>query len=126
MATTPNFASTPRVGSIAISAADTSRTAPTNVGIVFTAGANGSRVDEVNIVATGTTTANIVRLFLYNGTTYFLLQETLIAALIPSVTAPIVTYISTFSNLMLPSGWSLRAATNNAEAYVVNAFGGDF
>ena len=126
MAATPNFAATPRVGAIAISTADTSRTTPTNVGTVLTAGASGSRIDEVNIVALGTTTTNVVRLFLFDGTDYFLMQEVLIAALTPSVTAPVVTYISTYSNLMLPSGWSLRATTNNAEAYEVLAFGGDF
>jgi hypothetical protein len=126
MATAPNFAATPRVGAIGISSAETSRTTPTNVGTVFTAGASGSRIDEINVVATGTTTANVVRLFLFDGTTYFLLQEVLIAALTPSVTAPIVTYISTYSNLMLPNTWSLRATTNNAEAYRVIAFGGDF
>jgi hypothetical protein len=126
MATSPNFAATPKVGAVGISSAETSRTAPTNVGTVFTAGASGSRIDEINVVATGTTTANVVRLFLFDGTTYFLLQEVLIAALTPSVTAPIVTYTSTYSNLMLPNTWSLRATTNNAEAYRVIAFGGDF
>jgi hypothetical protein len=126
MATSPNFAATPRVSAVAISTADTSRTAPTNVGTVFTAGSSGSRIDEINVVATGATTANVVRLFLYDGTTYFLLQEVLVAALTPTVNAPVVTYISTYSNLMLPNGWSLTATTNNAENYVVMAFGGDF
>lgn len=40
MATTPNFAATPKCGVVSISTADTSRTAPTNVGTVFTAGAS--------------------------------------------------------------------------------------
>jgi hypothetical protein len=126
MATSPNFAATPRVGAVLISTADTSRTSPTNVGTVLTAGSSGSRIDEINVVAMGTTTANVVRLFLFDGTNYFLLQEVLIAALTPSVTAPVVTYTSTYSNLMLPNGWSLRATTNNAESYEVLAFGGDF
>lgn len=126
MAIAPNFAATPRVGAVGISTADTSRTAPTNVGIVLTAGSSGSRIDEINVVAMGTTTANVVRLFLFDGTNYFLMQEVLIAPLTPSVVAPVVTYISTYSNLMLPSGWSLRATTNNAESYEVLAFGGDF
>jgi hypothetical protein len=126
MAIAPNFAATPRVGAVLISTADTSRSAPTNVGTVLTAGSSGSRIDEINVVAMGTTTANVVRLFLFDGTNYFLMQEVLIAPLTPSVTAPVVTYISTYSNLMLPNGWSLRATTNNAESYEVLAFGGDF
>jgi hypothetical protein len=126
MAVAPNFAATPKVGAATISTADTSRTAPTNAATVFTAGSSGSRIDEVNVVATGTTAANVVRLFVHDGTSFFLLQEVLIAALTPSASSPVVTYTFTYNNLMLPSGWSLRASTNNAEGYVVTAFGGDF
>jgi hypothetical protein len=126
MATTPNFASTVRASAVVISTADTSRTAPTNVGTVFTAGASGSRIDEVVVSATGTTTAGVVRLFIYNGTTYFLLQEILVSAITPSTTVAVFSYDATFNNLMLPSGSSLRATTNNAESFSVIAFGGDF
>ena len=126
MATSPNFAATPKVGAVVISSADTSRTAPSNVGTVFTAGSNGSRIDEINVVAAGTSTDNVVRLFLFNGSTYFLLDEVYIAALTPSASAPVVTNTLTFNNFMLPSGWSLRATTNNAESYSIIAFGGDF
>ena len=126
MAASPNFAATPKVGAVVISTADTSRTAPTNVGTVFTAGSNGSRIDEVSITATGTSTDNVVRLFLHNGSSYFLLEEVLIAALVPSTLVPVLTYTVTFNNLMLPNTWSLRATTNNAESYSVIAFGGDF
>lgn len=126
MATTPNFASTVRASAVVISTADTSRTAPTNVGTVFTAGASGSRIDEVSISATGTTTAGAVRLFIYNGTTYFLLQEIIVQAITPSTTLAVFSYDVTFNNLMLPSGHSLRATTNNAESFSVIAFGGDF
>ena len=126
MATTPNFASTVRASAVVISTADTSRTAPTNVGTVFTAGASGSRIDEVSISATGTTTAGVVRLFIYNGTTYYLLQEILVSAITPSTTLAVFSYDATFNNLMLPSGSSLRVTTNNAESFSVIAFGGDF
>lgn len=126
MATTPNFASTVRASAVVISTADTSRTAPTNVGTVFTAGASGSRIDEVSISATGTTTTGVVRLFIYDGTTYFLLQEILVQAITPSTSVAVFTYDTTFNNMMLPSGYSLRATTNNAESFSVIAFGGDF
>lgn len=126
MATTPNFASTPRCSSVAISTADTSRTAPTNVGTLFTAGASGSRIDEIDIVAAGTSTANVVRIFIYNGSTYFLLQEILISAITPSASTVAFSTAITFNSLVIPSGSSVRVTTNNAEAYHVTAFGGDF
>jgi hypothetical protein len=126
MATTPNFAATPRFGGASISSADTSRTAPTNVGTVFTAGSSGSRIDEVTITAAGTSTANVVRLFVYTGTTYYLLIEVLISATTPSASVDAYTTTLSFNSLVLPSGHSLRATTNNAETYHVMAFGGDF
>lgn len=126
MATAPNFASTPRYGGVSISTADTSRTAPSNVGTVFTAGSSGSRIDEVTITAAGTSTANVVRLFIYTGTTYYLLMEVLITAITPSASVDSFTTTLTFNSLVLPSGHSLRATTNNAETYHVSAFGGDF
>ena len=126
MATTPNFASTVRASAVVISTAETSRTAPTHVGTVFTAGAAGSRVDEVRINSTGTSTAGAVRLFVYNGTTYYLLQEVMVTATTPSTTTSVFQYVLTYNNLLLPSGWSLRATTNNAESFAVIALGGDF
>jgi hypothetical protein len=126
MATTPNFAATPRCSAVSISSADTSRTAPTSVGTLFTAGASGSRIDEVDITAAGTSTANVVRLFIYDGSTYFLLQEVAITATTPSASISSFSTAITFNSLVLPSGSSLRVTTNNAETYHVIAFGGDF
>lgn len=126
MASSPAFAATPRNSDVNITTADTSRTAPTNVGTVFTAGASGSRIDSVIITATGTTTAGVVRLWVYTGTVYFLMSETLVTVITPSVTVGVFTASLSFNTLLLPSGYSLRATTNNAESFNVLAFGGDF
>jgi len=126
MATSPSFASTVRCALAAISTADTARTSPTSPVTVFTAGSSGSRIDEIDIVANGTTTSGVVRLWIYNGTTYYLLQEVIVPAITPSTTQAVFSSISTYNNFMLPSGYSLRATTNNAEAFTVAAFGGDF
>ena len=126
MANNPSFASTPRVGLSTVSTADTSRTSPTNVVTVFTAGASGSRIDEINITATGTTTANMIRLWVYNGSTYYLFQEISVTAITPTTGLSVFQSSSTYNNFMLESGQSLRVTTNNAESYNVVAFGGDF
>jgi hypothetical protein len=126
MAAAPNFAATVRVSAANIATADTSRTSPTNVGTVFTAGASGSRIDEINIVSTGTTTAGVVRLWVYTGSTYYLLQEVMVTAVTPSTTQAVFSSTSTYNNFMLPSGHSLRATTNNSESFNIIAFGGDF
>jgi len=126
MAATPQFAATVRTGAVSIGTADTSRTAPTNVGTLFSAGSNHSRVDEIDIVATGTTTAGVVRIFVYNGSTYYLLREVLVSAITPSTTVAVFSNTIIFSNLVIPSGYSIRVTTNNAETFHVTAFGGDF
>lgn len=86
----------------------------------------GSRIDEVTITAAGTSTANVVRLFIYNGSTYFLLQEVYISPIVASATQDSFSTTITFNTLVLPSGFSLRATTNASETYHVLAFGGDF
>lgn len=126
MAAAPSFAATVRASAANIATAETSRTSPTNVGTVFTAGSSGSRIDEVTIIATGTTTAGVVRLWVYTGSAYYLLSETLVTATTPSTTVTVFSSVSTYNNLMLPSGYSLRATTNNSESFNVIAFGGDF
>lgn len=126
MANNPSFAATPRVGLATVSTADTSRTSPSNAVTVFTAGASGSRIDEIDITATGTTTANMIRLWIYNGSTYYLIQEISVPAITPTTVISVFQSSSTYNNFMLQSGQSLRATTNNAESYNVVAFGGDF
>jgi hypothetical protein len=127
MAIAPNFAATPRFSAVSIATADTSRTAPFNVGTVFTAGANGSRIDEVTITAAGTSTNNVVRLFVYNGVeTYYLLQEVLTTAIVAGASQDSFTVTLTFNSFVLPTGHSLAATTNASETYHVLAFGGDF
>ena len=126
MAAAPAFAATPRCSAVSIGTADTSRTAPTNVGTVLTAGVSGSRIDEVTITAAGTSTSNVVRLFIYTGSVYYLLQEVLATAITPGASQDSFTTTLTFNSLVIPTGYSLRATTHATETYHVFAFGGDF
>lgn len=133
MAVQAQFAATPKVGMATISTANTARDGTGTIGVVFTAGTNGSRIDRVVIKATGTTTAGLVRLFIHDGTSARLYREIGVSAITPSGT--VATYeVGTSSNnaadigflpLTLPTGYSLRASTHNAESFVVTAIGGD-
>lgn len=132
MSTTANYAATPNLGIAAISTANTNRDGTGTIGTVLTAGTSGSRIDAVMVKATGTTTAGMIRLFVHNGTTAYLLNEIPVLANTPSSTAPaweVQMNASTMSQLfpiILPTGFSLRASTNNAETFNVLAVGGDF
>ena len=126
MATAPAFAVTPRIGAVSIATADSSYTAPTNVGTVLTGVAAGTRVAEVVVKCAATSSAAIVRLFLYDGTTYWLFDEVTVAAATGSSTVQQTRVSVVYNNLILPSAsWSLRATTSVSQATHVTALGAD-
>ena len=126
MAASPAYTATPRTERATISAANTNRDGTGTIVNLFTAGANGSRVERITICATGTTTAGMIRFFLYDGTNFDLWREVSVTAITPSGT--VIAYYFQISNLafILSSGKSLRVATNNAETFKIIAEGGDF
>jgi hypothetical protein len=134
MATTPNFSATPKVGIGALSVANTNRDGTGTIVTVFSAGSSGSRIDAIVIQATATTTAGMVRLYVHNGTTAYLYDEVPVIAVTPAASVPAWS-VALGNNaplstgrypLMLPTGYSLRAAPQNAETFNVTAVGGDF
>lgn len=133
MATTAQYAATPKIGSALLTTADTSLTAPSTVGTVLTAGSSGSRIDYIEIQGVATTVAGLVNLFIYDGTNYFLYIQVPIQAITSSTTVPAFTATVSSngnSNLLpinLPSGYSLRATTSVAQTGIrVTAQGGDY
>lgn len=133
MSTAAQYASTPKVGSANLTTADTSLTAPTTVGTIFTAGSSGSRIDYIDIQGVATTVAGLINLFIYDGTTYFLWQQVPVIAITSSTTAPAFNATLSSNNnanvmpLCIPTGYSLRATTSVAQTGIrVTAYGGDF
>ena len=132
MANAPQYAATPRCAIGQISTANTNRDGTGTLGTVFSAGASGSRIDAIDLKATGTTTAGMIRLFIHDGANARLLTEIPVLAVTPSATLPAweaqlnSNSMSQILPLVLPTGYSLRAATNNAETFNVIALGGDF
>lgn len=134
MATDPAFASTPVLGVALLGAAETDLQAPTTTSVVVTAGANGTMINEIVVHATktatlvATTAAGIVYLFIYDGTTYHLYDTILVTAVIASTVAAPFRSIKQYQNLILKSGWSLRASQSiatNANLLKVECFGAD-
>jgi hypothetical protein len=128
MATTAQYAATARTAIAQISTANTNRNGTGTIGTVFTGGSSGSRIDDISIVATGTTTAGVVRLFINDGTTSYLWQEILVSAITPSTTVQVFSFTLLNQALILASSsWSLRASTNNAETFnILVTRAGDF
>jgi len=127
MSTQAQYASTARTAQAQVTTANTARDGTGTIATVFTAGSSGSRIDDLTIQATATTTAGMIRLFLHDGTNTRLLREISVSAATPSAT--VAAYTSSLSNLalILQSGWSLRASTEKAETFnVIVTRAGDF
>ena len=128
MASTPIFIGTAKSPTVQIATANTGRDGTGTLGTVYTAGASGARIDRINITATGTTTAGMVRLFIFNGTSNFLISELPVVSVTPSATQPAFTADIVFDQgLVMTAAYQLRATTNNAETFNVTVTnGGDF
>jgi hypothetical protein len=133
MATSAQYAAIPKIGSALLTTADTSLTAPTTVGTVFTAGSNGSRIDYIDVQGVATTVASIVNIFIFDGTNYFLYTQIPVQAITSSTTAvAFQNMISSNTNanilpINLPTGYSVRATTSVTQTGVrVIALGGDY
>jgi hypothetical protein len=134
--TTPIFIGTPNVqwsGSMTAANTDTSMATGTSYA-VYTASANGSKVEDLYITYLGTLAgATVLRLFVNNGSSTgtaannTLVTEITVPALTISQTAantPIVVRL----NLVLKANYVLRATLGTAAAngIAVTAVGGDY
>lgn len=127
MAAAPVYAATPLIGAgLVPGTADTSTTAPTHVTTIVTAGANGTKISQLDLIPTATVVAGIVNVFLYDGTNYHLHEPIAITAATVSTTAPGVKTTYTYDNLVIPNGWTLvvsNTVAGNVSLIEVNAFG---
>ena len=134
MATDPAFAATINCGSQLLGSAETDLQSPAQTSTVLTAGSSGTKIEEIVIEASksaslvATTVAGLVYLFLYDGSTYHLFDTVTITAITASSTAAPFRTSKTYTNLVIKSGWSLRASqsiSGNASILKCLAFGAD-
>lgn len=139
MANLTQFTTQPVVETANLSAANTNRNGTGTIvtvaaGPVTTAGNGiGKLLAQVIIQATATTTAGMIRFYLSlnAGTTWNLINETLVAATTPSGTvAGFSTTVAGLVGLVLPGGNGstaqclLGAAPNNAETFNIHVISG--
>lgn len=125
MSSAPQFASVPKVGIGSLSASNINLNGSGTLVTILTAGSSGTKVNEITIQATGTVTAGVVRIFIYDGTTNYLFDEFQITATVPSASSPAYRSYKSYENLVLPNGYSLKASTSNSETFNVIAWSGD-
>jgi hypothetical protein len=126
MADNPSFAVTPRVATVNIATANTNRDGTGTIATLITGASTGTRVAEIVIKARATTTVGQVRVFLHDGTNFFLFDEIVVAAATPSNSVQSTRVSARYDNVVLPSAsWSVRVSTHNAESIDVTALGAD-
>lgn len=127
MADFPKHAATVNLGVCSIGTADTSRTAPASTSVAFTAGANGSIVARIRIVAVAAiAVAGMVRFFLKRSGTYYLLWERPVP--VDTVGANDPAFYDEFAvdDCNLKNGDTIEAATEKADTFKVFVFGADY
>lgn len=135
MSAVPSFASTINIGSALLGAAETDLQVPTMTSIVFTAGASGSKVEEIVVQASksgsviNTVAVGVVHIFLHDGTNYRLFDQIVMTAVTASATNAGFRAANRYGNLVLKNGWSIRCSQSvaaNANMLVATCFGADF
>lgn len=141
--TTPIFLATANKGittGLRLTTANTTRdlSTLTNADLLFTAGANGSRIEAIDFThvaasQTQTSIAAVGRIFLCSdaaGSNPRLIAEVALPAIAPSATAVGQQQRITFTTpLFLASGqhlWASISATQTSGAYDVTVYGGDY
>ena len=129
--TSPVLRGVPRSNACLVSAANTARDGSSTIVSLFVAGTNfGSVIDLITIHAQVTTTAGMVRLFVYNGSVYFLFKEIPVDATTGTASVPEFSAEIARSDglpvLVLPAGYTLFASTHNAESIALICQGWDF
>jgi len=132
--TSPIFVLTPKNSYITTGvSANTALDGTGTVATVYTAGTNGSKIENVTLWHLGTNIATVVRFFVNNGSTNAtagnnaLVQEFTMAANTLSQVAASVQVVWP-SNLYLPNGYKLNVTIGTAIAagVMVAAQGGDY
>jgi hypothetical protein len=131
--TLPIYPLTPKIAWGGINTANTAKDGINTVVTVFTAGANGSRVDKLTVTSSGTAVQTVLRVFLNNGSANStpsnnaLYAELFIPATVLSETTEQQMIVLPL-DIALPAGYKINVTigTSVAAALAVTVEGGDF
>ena len=127
MASAPRFYAKGIDTTAQISAANPNLDGTGTVVDVATGDVNGTRIEAVNCKAIATTTAGIIRFFIYDETNTRLVGELAVSAVTPSATVLAFSGVWTPPyQLILAQNWVLRASTEKAEIFNLNGQGGSY
>lgn len=133
---TPIFVQTVKTTTVNVTTANTNRDGTTGSYVVGpTIGSNGGLLESIKVIASGTTTAGVVRVFYADdGTNYDLLAEILVTAITPSASVASFGNTSQSEGLWTPPGGKpmnltasskLKFSTHNTENFNIFVSHGD-
>lgn len=140
----PIFPLTPNIKFVTLITADASYTVPTTAGaVIFTAGVNGSKVDQIKARALGTNVQTVLRLFVNDGLGVLAANFTLVyEKMLPASTAAATDITGIDIDILIPKdtgvnvcpipylapGQKIYASigTTVAAGWSVSAYGGDY
>ena len=129
MAASPAFISTPRIGRLSLSTANTATDGTGTISDLIVGASAGTRILSVNVQGTATTVASLVNLFLYDGTQWDLFDQVTISATTGSNTVKGYRLVTAYTDLVLPSASYKLGATISVAPTTgtvrVSAWGGD-
>ena len=110
--------------------------AAANILAFVPASTSGRRIDKITVQASSTsitapTAAQLVGIWMHDGTTAYLIDEIQVTLVTPSATSPCFTTSKSYTNLVLPAAFSLYMSTTvtttaATTALTVAAYGGDY
>jgi hypothetical protein len=126
--TAPIYALKGTVGQAVLTTGNTNLNGTGQMYDVVIGAADGTRVEKVVVQAVSTTSAGMVRFFIYDPVAdrNTLIQEVRVDSATPSASVKAFAQSLDFlpNGVMLPQNFVLRASTHNSETFHVTAFGG--
>lgn len=119
-----NTLTTPNTGMGIISVANPNLDGTGTIVDIITGASNGTMINMITVKSQTTNAQGIVRLFLFDGITYFLIQEVMVPATQPTEVVPSF-QADIYLPIFLKSGYIIAAATDKTETFTVAAYGID-
>lgn len=114
----------------------TASLAAANISLLCASSTNGRRVDKISVQACSTsitapTAAQTVLIWMWDGTTAYVIDEFLVTVVTPSTTVAAFNTFKTYPNLVLPAAFALYMSTTvtttaATTALSVVVYGGDY
>lgn len=129
----PIFPASPQVGQASITTGLTTRaniTGTSGLTQLVASATNGQRIDRIRVMSNSAistpNSANIVRVWIYDGTTARLFDEIVTTAVTPSATVAGFVSDTSYSSFVIPANYSVYVSCHTTDAYNVIGFGGTY